>query len=83
MAEQLTSEQQQILRDRLVADVLVQTTNVVGEAIKELGEVPSGLLYARLMVYMDINTYNTIIGLLEKAGKITNKGHLLTWVGGA
>lgn len=80
---ELTSEEKQRLRDRLLADVLVQTVNVVGEAIKELGEVPSGHLYASVMGYTDIHTYNTIIGLLVKAGKITNKGHLLKWVGGA
>ena len=54
----------------------------VGEAIKELGSVPSGHLYARLMGQMSLETYNKVIGLLVKTGAIKNEGHLLTWTGG-
>ncbi len=51
----------------------------VGEAIQEMGEVPSGHLYAHLMGHMSYSTYCAIINLLEAMGKITRNGHLLRW----
>lgn len=53
----------------------------VGEAIKELGSVPSGHLYAQLMGRMSLETYNKVIGLLVKTGAVKDENHLLTWVG--
>lgn len=53
----------------------------VGEAIKELGSVPSGHLYARLMGNMSLETYNKVIALLVKTGAVKDENHLLTWVG--
>jgi len=53
----------------------------VGEAIKELGSVPSGHLYARLMGRMNLETYNKVIALLVKTGAVKDENHLLTWVG--
>ena len=53
----------------------------VGEAIKELGSVPNGHLYARLMGQMNLETYNKVIALLVKVGAVKNENHLLTWVG--
>lgn len=59
----------------------VQVMVAVGEAIKELGSVPSGHLYARLMSHMTLETYNKIIGVLVKTGAVKEENHLLTWVG--
>lgn len=53
----------------------------VGSAIKELGSVPSGHLYARLMGKLDLESYNKVIGILVKTGAVKNENHLLTWVG--
>jgi len=53
----------------------------VGEAIRDLGSVPSGHLYARLMGHMDLDTYNKLIGLLKQANLVEESNHLLTWVG--
>ena len=53
----------------------------VGEAIKELGSVPSGHLYAHMMGRMSLETYNKVIGLLVKTGAVKEENHLLTWVG--
>jgi len=53
----------------------------VGEAIKELGSVPSGHLYAHMMGRMSLETYNKIIALLVKTGAVKEENHLLTWVG--
>jgi len=54
----------------------------IAECIRELGSVPSGHLYARLMEYMSIETYEKLIGILVEAGKIKrHPSHLLEWVG--
>jgi hypothetical protein len=54
---------------------------VVADAIKELGSVPSGHLYAGLMGHMDLRTYNAVIKFLTEEGLVTQSNHLLTWVG--
>ncbi len=59
----------------------VQVVVAVGEAIKSLGSVPSGHLYAQLMGRMSLETYNKVIALLVKTGAVKNENHLLTWVG--
>lgn len=58
-----------------------QTTLAIAEAIRELGEVPSGVLYAQIMSQMTIDTYNAIIKMLIGAGLVSQKNFLLTWVG--
>jgi hypothetical protein len=55
----------------------------VAEAIRGLGEVPNGHLYAQLMGVMDHRTYESIIGLLKRAGLVSESGNLLTWTGPA
>lgn len=59
----------------------VEIVLAVGSAIKELGSVPNGHLYARLMGQMSLETYNKIIALLVKTGAVKNDNHLLTWIG--
>lgn len=59
----------------------LQVVLAVGEAIKDLGSVPSGHLYARLMGHMSLETYNKVIALLVKTGAVKEENHLLTWVG--
>lgn len=39
--------------------------------------VPSGELYALLMGKIDIHVYQSLIGALEGAGKVTIKNHLI------
>ena len=39
--------------------------------------LPSGHLYAMLMGYMDLQTYQTMIGLMVKAGGVTLQNHVL------
>ena len=58
----------------------LKTLQAVAEAIRDLGQVPSGHLYARLNAHgMDITTYEKIIGLLVRANVIENRGDLLVW----
>ena len=53
----------------------------IGDVIKELGEVPSGHLYARLMGHMSLDSYNKCIAALKDAGLVTESNYVLRWVG--
>jgi hypothetical protein len=55
----------------------------IAEAIRELGSVPSGHLYARLMGQLAIEEYNAIIAVLKGAELVTEEAHVLSWIGGA
>ena len=58
----------------------VEVLRAVADAIRELKQVPSGHLYARLMGYMDLAAYERIIGVLKNAGLVREENHLLIWV---
>lgn len=54
----------------------------IGEAIREVGEVPSGHLYAMLMGKIGLSAYQSIIGSLVRAGLVKQRAdHMLVWVG--
>ena len=55
---------------------------IIADAIRELGSVPSGHLYAQVMGHMTLDNYNAIIASLVGTGLVQNNGHLLTWIGG-
>jgi len=61
---------------RKAAIILLQT---VAECIKEAGEIPSGHLYAMLMGFIDLDTYNLVIESLQRAKLITVDKHLIKW----
>lgn len=63
------------------AKAAVEIIMLVGDAIRELGEVPSGELYARLMGHMSLDGYQKILSVLKGAGLVKESSHLLTWVG--
>lgn len=54
---------------------------IVADAIRDLGEVPSGHLYARLMPTFSLAQYESVIGLLKRAGLVEEKNYLLVWKG--
>ena len=41
----------------------VRVAHAIAESIRELGEIPSGHLYARLMGIMDLRQYEQVIDL--------------------
>lgn len=57
----------------------IQMIKAVADAIKELGKIPSGHLYARLMPYLDLPSYEKIIGILERSGVIRKTSDVLYW----
>lgn len=56
-------------------------TVAVAEAIRELGSIPSGHLYAQLMGRIDLAGYTRIIDTLKNAGLVAEERNLLTWKG--
>jgi hypothetical protein len=63
---------------------LVRVAHAVAETIRELGAVPSGHLYARLMGVMELHQYEQVIDLLIDARLIErDRRHLLRWIGPA
>jgi hypothetical protein len=58
----------------------IKTVLAVAEAIKSLGSVPSGHLYARVMGFLSLSQYNQIIGILKKQGLIEESYHELKWI---
>ena len=51
----------------------------VAEAIRELGEVPSGHLYANLMSKLSLAQFEQVLGVLKGAGLVReSNAHLLT-----
>ena len=60
---------------------MIGTILAVRDCIRELHEVPSGHLYARLMDRMSLEVYTQIIEILKKAGVVSESGHLLTYIG--
>ena len=60
----------------------LQVVRAMAEAIRDLGSVPSGHLYARLMGRMDLQSYEGLIGILVRSGLVTqDASHVLHWVG--
>lgn len=58
-------------------------TWAVAEAIRELGEVPEGQLYAGLSEHLDLGTFEKLIGVLVASNLIDRTHHVLRWIGPA
>jgi len=68
--------------NRAGIEAAVNVVLAVADCIRELGAVPSGHLYARLMGHMDIDAYQSVIGTLVRAGFVReHPSHLLEWIG--
>ena len=63
------------------AGALVMATAALAEAIRDLGSVPSGHLYARVMGHMTAEQYAWAIDRLKGAGLVAEDNHVLRWVG--
>ncbi|UOF83050.1 transcription factor E2F-4 dP-2/DNA ternarY [Caudoviricetes sp.] len=64
------------------ASAAIQVIKAIADSIKELGEVPSGHLYAMVAGHMDLTTYDKIINILIASNLIKREdSHLLVWVG--
>lgn len=62
----------------------INAVMAVGNALKELREVPEGTLYATLMQYVSLEQLRKILDMLIGAELVTRTpAHLLRWVGPA
>jgi hypothetical protein len=59
----------------------IRVVSALAEAIRDLGQVPSGHLYASVMGMMNLSQFQEAIGILIKAGLVEDRHHLLVWVG--
>ena len=50
---------------------------VLTDAIREVGEIPAGHLYAACMDKIDLETFNCAINCIVKSGVVTREGDLL------
>lgn len=68
-----------------MAETEVQSTlrivTAIADAIRALGSVPSGHLYARLVGILSLDQYNQIIGILKSQGLVKESCHELIWIG--
>ncbi len=53
---------------------------VVEDAIKSLGSVPSGHLYAHVMSHLSLDQYEKIIDILKQEKLIKESNHELSWI---
>jgi hypothetical protein len=61
-------------------EAALNTIQAVAEAIRSLGSVPSGELYAHVMGQLSFTHYTNVIDILKRTGLVVEKSHLLTWV---
>jgi hypothetical protein len=59
----------------------VKATAAISEAIRAVGEIPSGHLYAQVCGVITMGDYESIIALLKRAELVSETGHVLRWVG--
>lgn len=58
----------------------LEVLKAVADVIRELGQVPSGELYARVMGYVTLNQYHSLIACLKRTGLVKESNNLLIWV---
>jgi hypothetical protein len=60
----------------------VEIMKAVASAIKGLGTIPSGHLYAQLMGRMSLDSYEKMLSALQRMGIVSIDGnHLVTYIG--
>jgi hypothetical protein len=69
--------------ERRAAILMIQA---IADCLRDLGEVPSGVFYARLMAMpgmsnISVTQYQGLIGSLEEAKVIEVKNHVIRWIG--
>lgn len=53
----------------------------LAEAIRDLGSIPSGHLYAQVCTHMGLEDYKGAINALKGAGLVAENNYVLTWTG--
>ena len=58
----------------------LKAAQAIAEAIRELGRVPAGHLYATVMGTLTLEQFEQITGILKGAGLVEEKNHELIWI---
>lgn len=62
----------------------VRAAAAIGEAIRDLGRVPAGHLYAHLMGKLTLDQFDGLVGALVQAKLVERtRDHELIWIGPA
>ena len=75
MSQPTVEEIKQAIRAR------IQICCALRDAIKDLGSIPSGHLYANVCGSIDLQTFTWAIEQMKAAGLIEERNHLLVFVG--
>lgn len=59
----------------------IRITKTIADCIRDAGSIPSGHLYAAICSKIDLDQYQSIIGILKRSGLITESHHELKWIG--
>lgn len=71
-------------RQKKQAKAAVLAASAIAEAVRDLGTIPSGHLYAQVCGMMGLEYYEGVIAMLVRTGLVKRDGsHLLTWTGPA
>lgn len=63
-------------------DAVLAQAMAIAETIREMHEVPAGVLFAGMMVHgMSHDSFEQVIAMLTRSKLITRKNHVLTWIG--
>jgi hypothetical protein len=66
----------------MVNSAALKAVKALADAIRELGRVPSGHLYASIMGSVDLETYQAVINILKRANLVSEDSvHELRWIG--
>ena len=65
--------------DKIKAALMM--VKALADAIREIGSIPSGHLYATVMNAMDLTEYDWIIDRLIGAKLVNRSGDVLRWIG--
>jgi hypothetical protein len=60
---------------------VAEVVALLGNIIRQVKEIPSGHLYARLMDKVNLDQYNSLIAILQRMGWIKIQHHLIIWTG--
>ena len=59
----------------------IEAIKALADTIRELGEVPHGVLYANVMSRMELDVFNVLIDKIISTGLVEKKNNLLVWKG--
>lgn len=68
---------------RAAIRAILEAAMAVADAIRELGTVPSGVLYAQVASVLTLDDFLFIVRNLKEAGVVAESNHVLRWTGPA